>query len=158
MNKLLLLLMLAVALLAPAAQAQSNQQEAPVKWISAVRMTGNDSGVLSITATPSAGWHLYGTTLPEGGPKPTVIDLSGSAGIIFEGNPSPSAKPTGINDPLFGMQLNWWAKPVTFTVKFKIADGRASGRIKAKITYMACNDHNCVPPVTETLFRNVTRK
>lgn len=157
MHKILLIISLIVLTLIPAAKAQTPAQEPPVAWSIATKMTGADSGVLTITATPSKGWHLYGTALPEGGPKPTSIDLSGSTGVTFDGLPAPSSQPLTVDDPLFGMKLTWWDKPVSFSVRFRIADGRPSGRIKAKMTYMACDDNTCAPPATSTLFRNVKR-
>lgn len=142
------------------ADAPQAAQEAPkpVTWKLDARLTDATSGVITLTAVPAAGWHLYGTELPAGGPQATKIDLSKSTGIILEGAPKPSVKPVTVADKLFDMTLNWWDKPVTFTVPFKLKQGARTARIKAEVNFMACDDNTCAPPVTETLFKSVRTK
>lgn len=155
MKTIRLISLLAVMILGLSASAQQPAAR-PIKWTISTHMANEYSGVVNITATPDAGWHLYGTDLPEGGPQPTVIDLSGSTGLEFKGELKPSIKPKTVSDPIFGIDLNWWAKPVTFSVRFNIKAGKQNPRIKAKINYMACDDNTCMPPVTETLFKTVS--
>lgn len=130
----------------------------PVTWTINARMTDATNGVITLTATPAAGWHLYGTELPEGGPQATKIDLSKSTGITIEGSPKPSVKPVTVTDKMFDMTLNWWEKPVTFTVAFKLKPGVKTARIKAEVNFMACDNNTCAPPTTETLFKSVRAK
>lgn len=157
MKRLLFFITLAIALILPGIAAAQLPDKVPtvVKWTISSRMTGTDTGVLTLRAVPSAGWHLYSTELPEGGPKATRIDLSQSTGLLFEGEPSPSAKPIEVNDPLFGIDLAWWESPVTFTVKFKLNKGVDAAQIKARITFMACNDETCSAPSTVNLQRAI---
>jgi hypothetical protein len=44
---------------------------------------------------------------------------------------------------------------VTFTRKFKLTGKKADAVINGKITYMACNDENCMPPKTENITLNI---
>lgn len=157
MNKTLLAIFLACWMLIPATLGAQESAKAPVKWAISTSMTSADTGILTLTATPAEGWHLYGTHLPEGGPRPTAFDLSGSAGIHFEGAPVAAQKPVETDDPMFGMKLNWWGAPVSFKVRFRLDKERESGRIKVKVTYMACDDNTCAPPATVTLYRNVRK-
>lgn len=156
MNRLQLFLTLIIAIItASSAAAQTAAEPKPVEWTMTVSMTGATEGTATITATPAKGWHLYGTDIPAGGPKATVIDLSGSTGVEFTAAPKPTVKPATVDDPLFGIRLTWWEKPVSFTVPFKLAAGRTSGRIKAAVTFMACDDNTCSPPSTATMFKAV---
>jgi thiol:disulfide interchange protein DsbD len=123
----------------------------PVKWRSSVEMTNSKEGVLTVKAVVTDGWHLYGTKLPDGGPKATVLDFSESKGIKFTSEFTPSIKPTEKMDDMFGIKLSWWAKTVTFTRKFKLTGKKANAAINGKITYMACNDETCQPPKTESV-------
>lgn len=157
MKKLLIFITFAIALILPVIAAAQSNNAAPVKWAISVTMTGSDTGILTLKATPSAGWHLYSTTLPEGGPRPTEFNLSESTGLRFDGELMASRKPLTVEDQLFGMNLSWWDKPVQFTVKFKLDKGASTGHIKAKITFMACNDVNCAAPMTITLDREIQR-
>lgn len=138
-------------------QMQSEASK-PVTWTINARMTDATSGVITLTAVPAEGWHLYGTELPDGGPQATKIDLSKSTGITLEGPLKPSVKPVTVTDKMFDMTLNWWEKPVTFTVAFKLKPGVKTARIKAEVNFMACDNNTCAPPVTETLFKSVRAK
>lgn len=142
---------------AVAPQAQAGVSK-PVTWTINARMIDATSGVITLTAVPAEGWHLYGTELPDGGPQATKIDLSKSTGITLEGPLKPSVKPVTVTDKMFDMTLNWWEKPVTFTVAFKLKPGVKTARIKAEVNFMACDNNTCAPPVTETLFKSVRAK
>lgn len=155
--KKILFLIAFVCAMAASAMAQAPAAESPVKWSISTRMFDDFSGTLSITATPDEGWHLYGTDLPEGGPQPTTFDLSGSTGVEFRGKLKPDIKPKTVDDPLFGIKLNWWERPVTFSIRFVLKPDKHNPRIKAKVTYMACDDKTCAPPVTRTLFKTVKK-
>jgi hypothetical protein len=123
----------------------------PIKWRSSVKMTNATEGVLTVKAVVTEGWHLYGTKLPDGGPKATVLDFSDSKGVKFSGDFKASAKPTEKMDEMFGIKLNYWGSTVSFTRKFKLTGKKADAAINGKITYMACNDENCQPPKTESV-------
>ena len=147
MKRLSMIIMLAAALLLALPAAAQNQ----VKWRTQVKMTTETEGTLTVTAIPLQGWHLYGTKLPKGGPKPTVLDLSASKGVKFLGDFKPSVKPVEKKDEMFGLTLNWWNQRVSFTRRFKLTGAKANAVISGRITYMACNDENCTPPRTENI-------
>lgn len=157
MKKLILLLAVVIGIAVGTANAQQPAAR-PVKWTITTHMIDDFAGTLSITATPDEGWHLYGMDLPEGGPQPTSFDLSGSTGVEFRGKIKPDLKPKTVQDPLFGIKLNWWERPVTFSIRFVLKHDKHNPRIKAKVRYMACDDNTCAPPVTETLFKTVKLK
>lgn len=122
----------------------------PIKWRSSVKMTSKTEGVVTIKAIIQPGWHLYGTNLPEGGPKATKFDLSSSKGVKFVGQLTPSVKPKTVFDKSFGMNLNWWDQSLSFTQKFKVTD-KKNAKIIGSISYMGCNDETCLPPSTQTI-------
>lgn len=121
----------------------------PIRWRVTTKMTSETEGVLTVHALVTEGWHLYGTTLPTGGPKPTTLDFAASKGIRFIDNFTPSAKPVEKEDAMFGIKLNYWTSNVTFTRKFKLTGKKTDALISGKITYMGCNDETCLPPRTE---------
>ena len=130
------------------------QQDA-IRWRTTVRMTTATEGVLTVRALVGEGWHLYGTKLPKGGPKPTVLDFSASKGVKFTGEFKPSVAPVKRHDEMFGLTLSWWDKNVTFTRPFCLTGPKADAVIEGKITYMGCNDDNCLPPKTQTVRLNI---
>jgi thiol:disulfide interchange protein DsbD len=143
-------LLLALVISVMSAMAQN-----PIKWRTTYKMTSDKEGVLTVKAIVTDGWHLYGTKIPDGGPKATALDFSESKGIKFTSTFKPSAQPTEKMDDMFGLKLNYWGSNVTFTRKFKLTGKKADAVINGKITYMACNDENCMPPKTENITLNI---
>ncbi|MEM6698966.1 MAG: disulfide bond formation protein DsbD, partial [Bacteroidota bacterium] len=47
-------------------------------------------------------------------------------------------------DEIFGMNLIKFGKTVTFTQRVKVKSGASS--INGYLTYMTCNDEQCLPP------------
>jgi len=115
-----------------AACAWCQESVIPVRWRSFIK-TASD-----------------GLSIPEGGPKATTFDLTGSTGVKFTGAVTPKRQPVEIEDKLFDMTLTWWDSNIEFTVPFKITDKNAA-RIDCKISYMACDGSSCRPPKTENI-------
>lgn len=143
--KRILLMFFAVVLGVVAMSAQE-----PIRWRMSVKMTSDTEGVVTLRAIVDEGWHLYGTLLPENGPKPTVFNFTGSAGVKFSGNLIPSRKPVTVEDKMFEMTLSWWDTNVEFTRHFTV-EKKEGAKIVANVQFMACNDQNCMPPKTQTL-------
>ena len=150
MKKIYLVVLLLVAAVLCAAAQQPGGSTPPVRWRTAVRMTGENSGEVTFRALISQGWHLYGLELPQGGPRPTKFNLTESTGVTFTGPVRPARAPLSVDDPMFGMTLTWWDANVAFTVPFTVTD-RAASRIKASISYMVCDGTTCMPPKTENI-------
>lgn len=143
MKKIVLFLLLVLSALAMSAQE-------PIRWRISVKMTSDTEGIVTIKALVGEGWHLYGTKLPDGGPKPTTFSFSGSSGVEFVGNLTASRPAEGHDDDMFGVKLFWWDADVQFTRKFKLTGG-AGSKIVATMSYMACNNISCTPPKSQTL-------
>lgn len=134
------LILFAVVMAAAAAMAQE-----PVRWRMNVKMTSATEGVVTLRAIIDEGWHLYSTSLPEDGPKPTQISFEGSKGVKFTDKLKVDRAPMDVEDPMFEMKLSWWTDKVTFTRKFKLTDAEGA-KINASVSFMSCNDMNCMPP------------
>ena len=119
----------------------------PVTWMASSQMTGDNEGVVTLTATIEPGWHLYGTTMPADGPSATKL-YYGATGAVFTSNVKASPKPISKFDDMFGINLTYWENKVSFTRKFKLAEGKSTAKIKIKVNFMCCNDANCRPPKT----------
>jgi thiol:disulfide interchange protein DsbD len=123
----------------------------PVTWTGAVapgRVAPGGQVSVALTATIDAGWHLYSTTQPPGGPVPTRIGVA-SPGFLFDGTlgfPKPSVHP----DPNFGINVETYEKSVTFTVPVRVDRTAPPGADTVIVTarYQACNATLCLPPQT----------
>lgn len=140
MKKLSLIILMLCAVLTCSAQPPQAAQ-----CTSSVKMTSATQGVLTISLTPFAGWHVYGSDLPKGGPKPLQFDASTSTGIVLDGDLTPSVKPEKHYDDAFSMDVTYWAKPVTFTQKFTVTD-KSNAQVSGFLRYQGCNNETCSPP------------
>lgn len=146
MKKIFLSIM--VSLVAIFAKAQMLD---PIHWSANVTMNSEKAGVITLDAQIDEGWHLYGLSLPEGGPNPTTIDFTLPAGVTLDGEVVVSEKAIEKLDEIFQMPLSWWASDVTFTQKFVVADGvSVPFNIGVSVGFQGCNDETCVAPKTET--------
>lgn len=121
----------------------------PIRWRASAQVGSNGMGEVTIRAVVQPGWHLYALDLPQGGPKPTTFDFSGSKGVKFTGKITPKRAPLSVKDDLFDMELQWWDSNIEFTIPFKIMEPNASYNIV--ISYMACDGNTCMPPTKHTL-------
>ena len=119
----------------------------PVKWKSAIKMTDATNGVVTFTATVDAGWHVYGTQLPAGGPEPTSVHWN-NQGVKLVGGLTPSKAAHKQHYETFDMDLSWWTGSVTLSQKFTVT--AKEYKIEGSIRYMACDDENCTPPKSES--------
>ncbi|MDE5935509.1 MAG: thioredoxin family protein [Muribaculaceae bacterium] len=146
MKKIFLSIM--VSLVAIFAKAQMLD---PIHWSANVTMSSEKAGVITLDAQIDEGWHLYGLSLPEGGPNPTTIDFTLPAGVTLDGEIVVSEKAIEKLDEIFQMPLSWWASDVSFTQKFVVADGvSVPFNIGVSVGFQGCNDETCVAPKTET--------
>lgn len=146
MKKIFLSIM--VSLVAIFAKAQMLD---PIHWSANVTMNSEKAGVITLDAQIDEGWHLYGLSLPEGGPNPTTIDFTLPAGVTLDGEIVVSEKAIEKLDEIFQMPLSWWASDVTFTQKFVVADGvSVPFNIGVSVGFQGCNDETCIAPKTET--------
>lgn len=129
-----------------AVTALQAQMVDPVHWQSSTRMTDDTHGVVTLTASIDNGWHLYGLSLPDGGPQATEVEWTALDGVTLDGKLTPATQPKKQHDPTFDMDLSWWSGSVTLRQKFTATAPKWS--IKGKVRYMACNDQTCAAPTT----------
>lgn len=124
------------------------QLKSPIKWNTVVEQETDSKGVIKLTAAVEQGWHLYGMELPEGGPRPTVIELPDVEGVEF-GAITPSVKPVSKVDMVFHLRLSWWESDVTFSIPYTLSGAGANFDIK--VSYQGCNDNSCIAPQKELI-------
>lgn len=147
MKKILALL---VGLLVSAAVPAVAQMLTPITWETSVKMTSDTEGQVVMAATIDAGWHLYALEMPDDGPSATKVEFSTLKGVELVGKVTPSRPAPETYDEVFGLNLGWWEKSVTFTQKFKTVKGYSGAReIAGEISFQGCNDESCIPPTRE---------
>ena len=143
------LLLTAAILLSALASTLSAQMLNPIKWTVSAEMTSSSEGVINYTASIEQGWHLYGTSLPDGGPKATAVSYIRLEGMELIGDLTPSQAPVEKMELPFNLNLNWWEQDVTLSQRFRLKDGSKGYAVEGEITFQGCNDGSCIPPTRE---------
>lgn len=119
----------------------------PVSWTFKIVDKGNGEVALQADALIDAGWHLYGTELPEGGPYPTSLTIDEVKGATPTGSfHTINSKAHKVFDKIFEMNVTYYDNKATFVQHFKVTD-KASFTLKGDIRAQACNDTECTPPL-----------
>lgn len=118
----------------------------PVTWNKEVKMTDAKNGVVMLTASIKPGWHMYGFSIPDGGPVATTITWKVN-GAKLVGKPESSKALHQEHDATFDMNLSWWTGSVVFKQKFTVTAPEYT--ISGNVNYMACNDETCTAPTDE---------
>jgi len=159
MTKTICVLLIALSLLAgcnpvpdlepgaPLTLATFTENEVAVELALEVDATGQV--YLAATFTPAGGFHLYSKDLPRDGQaglgRPTLLELAPDSRLLVSGILAesvavmPEPGPEGL--PLYP------AGPVTLRLPVLLPEGDGWSEETAIITYMACSDYLCLPPV-----------
>lgn len=125
------------------------QIQEPVKFKTELKTISDTEAQIVFTGNIDAGWHVYSTDLPSGGPISATFNVEKIQGAELKGKLTPQGKEIENFDKVFEMKLRYFENTATFVQKFKITD--ASYQIEGYLEYGACNDENCLPP-TEVPF------
>ena len=117
----------------------------PIVW-SATYQQANKKIVFN--AAIEKGWHVYSQFIdPSAGPVPTSCVIDSGKGFSLTGGVV-EPKPIVAFDESFEAEVAFFEKNVSFEQKINVFD---SSVIKARVTYMLCNNETCLPP-TETIL------
>ncbi len=109
-----------------------------------------EGSFLSATFTPPEGYHLYSKDIPINGlnglGRPTRLELLSESHIRVVGELTESAK-AGVPDFEPKELLVYPAGAVTLSLKIDLPPGRDWFNDAVSVTYMACSDVLCFPPV-----------
>ena len=104
-----------------------------------------------ITATIEDHWHLYAINITDDpdafGPIPTEIFFQESPNYELVGKTRES-EPIHIFDPVFEIPLNYFENTAEFRQEVKILSDQEF-KIKATVSFMACDDVKCTTPAEE---------
>ena len=132
-----------VSLILGFSSLSSGQLTKPVKWSFSQKSIGNGEIELTFSSKIDAGWHLYSTSLPDGGPIKTTFTFNpDSTKYQLVGELSPKTEPTKEHDKIFDMDLEFFSNEAVFTQKIKALTNQ-SFSIKGAVEYQSCNNETC---------------
>ena len=86
-------------------------------------------------------WHIYSVTNPEGGAEATVVKLDK---VKTVGKVREHGKMKTVYDKEFKMNQKFFENTVDFVQTISVSKG--DKKVAGSITYMVCNDRQCLPP------------
>ncbi|MCK3682920.1 cytochrome c biogenesis protein CcdA [Maribellus sp. YY47] len=116
----------------------------PTKWSFDSKQNGNEVDLI-FEATIDAGWHLYDTDLPEGGPIATTFVFEDSTLFDFVGKIQKVPEPEIHFDETFQLNVGYFGGKAVLTQKIKLKSSDPV-EIKGYVLFMSCNDETCTPP------------
>jgi len=122
----------------------SAEIQKPVTWSFSNKQISDTEFDLVLTANIDDNWHLYSQFIGEGGPVPTSFKFKPSPDYVLVGKVSESPKPKKIYEKVFEMEVAFFEKKATFTQKINLKVPAA--KIKGTLTFMVCDDSQCLPP------------
>ena len=115
----------------------------PVRW--SVEQTPRDTDiVLTFEAEVQKGWHVYDTSIPDGGPIPTSLLLTDNGEEVKSLSLVTMQEPQRKYDPLFDMELAYFEKTVTMTAVIPVSLLDKLKMPAGELSFSACDDKNCV--------------
>ncbi|RFS24496.1 hypothetical protein DVR12_04610 [Chitinophaga silvatica] len=122
----------------------SAQIENPVKWSFTAKKVDATTYEVHATATIEKGWHLYAQEAGEG-PEPTSFKFTKNPLATLQGKVEEVGKLHKSFDKNFNSELKYYENNVDFVQKVTVK-GKAATKVKGTVTFMVCDDHQCLPP------------
>lgn len=112
----------------------------PVQFNYSIIKKGNDLYEVHVKAVVEPKWHIYSIKNPEGGALATEIKINDAktVGAIKE-----VGKMKTVYEKEFKTNQKYFEKTVDFVQLIKLKN---TNKVTGKITYMVCNDRQCLPP------------
>ena len=116
-------LLLTAVLLISAAVLRAQDAENPVRWTASSEEIGNGVFRIHFTAKIQNPWHMYDIGPYEGGPNATTFTFAPNPQAELQGTVRQKTKPTRVFDPLFDMEIGYFAGKAEFTQDVKLNSG-----------------------------------
>jgi thiol:disulfide interchange protein len=121
-----------------------SQVQEPVSWTFSYEKTGDNTYEVVMNAAIDQGWHMYSMDIPAGGPIATSFTFNNAPDYSISGSPVALTKPEVKFDQSFEMNIGMYAGTAEFRQKIEIKNYPAI--VKGTVTFMSCNDKECLPP------------
>jgi hypothetical protein len=126
----------------------------PIEWSARAKRVSNTEVEITLTADIEAGWHLYGTNIPEGGPYPTAFYFYDSTIFSSYKEVVQVTEPEEKFDPNFGITLQLHDNNAVFSKKVTLKDA-STKQFAIYTEYQLCNDVSCLPPNEKEIIVNL---
>lgn len=94
----------------------------------------------------SPGWHVYSTTVGDGGPVRASFGVDNKDGVELSGKLQDGPGMKTAHDEIFDIPVSYFENSCTFTQRMTLT--KKDYNLKGYLEFGACNDENCLPPTT----------
>ena len=116
-----------------------------VEWTFIQEALDNDEYFFIWRAEAEAGWTVYSSYTPEGGPVPTEFVFSDTNNVQLIGEIVERGREKRSMDPLFGVEVVKFPEgTVDFVQRVRVLD--LTQPVEGYLTFMTCDDATCLPP------------
>ena len=122
--------------------------QSPVSMSYSAKKMADNIYELHITATIEDGWHLYSQFSDDKGGVPASINFTKNPLVTLDGKVKEVGKLKSNFEELFGVTVKYFEDKVDFVQVIKLK-GKVKTNISGSISYMVCNDKECMPPTTK---------
>ncbi|MEO9592350.1 protein-disulfide reductase DsbD family protein [Rhodopirellula bahusiensis] len=139
------------------------QTDEPAEATATYSAIGGGEVKLQVQVKLQPKWHLYSTTQPKGGPKPTKLSLVDADSVKVTGVWKSDREPLrSVSEDFGGITVEEFEDEVTFTATAKVAGGNEAisqlGELKIRLDALACLTGGACMPVNETLTAKLVGK
>ena len=117
------------------------------------RVSANEIDIV-FSGKADAGWHVYSTNIPDGGPNPAIFGVDKKDGVELVGGLKPGKGAKTAFDPMFEMDITYFENTCSFTQRVRLTKKNYS--LEGYLEFSACNDMNCLPPTAVSCKVNGT--
>ncbi len=123
----------------------SEETKDPIQWSQEVWINKDGTSTITFNAIIEEGWHLYSQNLDTAkiGPIPTSFTFTESEDYTLIGNVMEGV-PVVEFDTNFEMEIAMFENTAAFSQQIKLKG--ESGTIEGNISFMVCNDEQCIFP------------
>jgi thiol:disulfide interchange protein DsbD len=120
----------------------------PVQWSYSAKPLPANQYELHLVAKIPKGWHIYSQSNTSA-PGPTRFEFFRHPGIKLNGTMKEVNKSIVIKDHFFQADVRGFLNKAEFMQLMERKDS-LSVFIRGTVTYIACNEKNCLPPKTDS--------
>lgn len=122
----------------------------PITWETSVEKISDSEFDLIIKAVLEDKWHLYSQIIPDDGPIPTSFSfVPDKESYQLSGKTLEGEGHEGF-DQVFEMNIKYFENEAVFKQRVILLTD-AEIEIKGEVSFMVCDDQNCLPPTEEPL-------
>ncbi|MEO6915670.1 MAG: protein-disulfide reductase DsbD domain-containing protein [Chitinophagaceae bacterium] len=122
-----------------------SQSSKMVNWNYAVKKVADKTFEVHMTAEIKGDYHLYAQNVGVDGPVPTSFTFNKNPLISLQGAVKESGKKVKKLEPIWGGNVNYYEKTVTFVQVVKLK-ANVKTNLAGKVNFMVCDEKECLPP------------